>query len=221
MSESKTINLLLVERLSLLRASLKALLAQEESLQIVGESGEFKEVVPLMEKLHPDIILFHLHPGDEDMVSTIAAITANDEHPPILLLTADQPESPINRSGLHAGAAGLIEMKEPPETLFKAIRCVNAGELWIDRRTTALVLQDLRNQRNHPDARSNHPKDMLSPREKEVVALVATGLSTEGIAEKLFISEKTVRNHLVSIYAKLDVSNRIQLALCASKLGLS
>lgn len=62
---------------------------------------------------------------------------------------------------------------------------------------------------------------MLSPREKEIVALVATGLSTEGIAEKLFISEKTVRNHLVSIYAKLDVSNRIQLALCASKLGLS
>lgn len=220
MSE-KIINILLVERLALLRASLRALLSQGESLQIVGESGDFKEVTPLLDKLHPDIILFHLHSGDEDMVGAIATISAQDDHPPILLLTADQPESPINRAGLHAGAAGLIEMKDPPETLFKAIRCVNAGELWIDRRTTALVLQDLRNQRNNPEARTNHPKDMLSPREKEIVALVATGLSTEGIAEKLFISEKTVRNHLVSIYAKLDVSNRIQLALCASKLGLS
>lgn len=221
MSETTNIHVFLVERLALLRASLKALLSQSESFQIVGETGDFQEVAPFIEKSHPDIILFHLHSGDEDMVTTIASITSHDDHPPILLLTVDQPESPINRAGLHAGAAGLIEMKELPETLFKAIRCVNAGELWIDRRTTALVLQGLRQQRNHPELRANHPKDMLSPREKEIVALVATGLSTEGIAEKLFISEKTVRNHLVSIYAKLDVSNRIQLALCASKLGLS
>ena len=82
------------------------------------------------------------------------------------------------------------------------------------------MVQELRQQRTQAGQDRVHLKDLLSRREKQIVGLVASGLSTETIAEQLFISEKTVRNHLVSIYAKLDVSNRIQLALCASKMGL-
>lgn len=216
-----SISILLVERLAMLRDALRGLIDTSPDIRIAAESGDYTDVVALMEAHQPDVIVFHLHAGDDDMVATMITVTTHPDHPPMLVLTSDSPESATNRSALHAGASGLIEMKEPTETLLKAIRCVHSGELWIDRRTTAMVVQELRQQRNNPGKDQLHPKDMLSPREKEIVGKVAAGLSTEAIAEQLFISEKTVRNHLVSIYAKLDVSNRIQLALCASKMGIT
>ena len=221
MTPSKTpVKILLIDRVPMLREALRAMIGQCEYLEIIGETGDPGEVVPLMEARHPGVLVFHLQANDEAMISAMTEVTLHPDHPPMLVLTDETQETPINRAALHVGAAGLIEMREPKETLFKAIRCIHAGELWIDRRTTALVVQELRQQRNHTGRDQVHPKDLLSRREKEIVALVASGLSTEAIAEQLFISEKTVRNHLVSIYAKLDVSNRIQLALCASKMGL-
>ncbi|MFM2007953.1 MAG: hypothetical protein RLZZ09_3608 [Pseudomonadota bacterium] len=214
------VKILLIDRVAMLREALHAMISQCEALRIIGDTGDPEEVVPLMEARHPGVLVFHLQAGDEAMINTMNEVASKADHPPMLVLTADTQESPLNRAALHVGASGLIEMREPKETLFKAIQCVHAGELWIDRRTTALVVQKLRQQRNHAGRDQVHPKDLLSRREKEIVALVASGSSTEAIAEQLFISEKTVRNHLVSIFAKLDVSNRIQLALCASKLGL-
>ena len=214
------VKILLIDRVAMLREALHAMISQCEALRIVGETGDPGNVVPLMEARHPGVLVFHLQAGDEAMINVMTEVTLHPDHPPMLVLSADSPESPLNRAALHVGAAGLIEMREPKETLFKAIQCVHAGELWIDRRTTALVVQELRQQRTQAGQDRVHLKDLLSRREKQIVGLVASGLSTETIAEQLFISEKTVRNHLVSIYAKLDVSNRIQLALCASKMGL-
>lgn len=214
------VKILLIDRVAMLREALHAMISQCAALGIVGDTGDPGDVVPMMKARHPGVMVFHLQSGDEEMINAMTEVTLNPDHPPMLVLSADSPDIPLNRAALHAGAAGLIEMREPKETLFKAIQCVHAGELWIDRRTTALVVQELRQQRNQAGQDQVHPKDLLSRREKEIVGLVASGLSTEAIAEQLFISEKTVRNHLVSIYAKLDVSNRIQLALCASKMGL-
>lgn len=219
-TESRVIRILLVERLTLLREALLGLISHDAQCSVVADTGDYSQVVPLMEQNKPHLIVYHLHKGDDDMVNSMVWVNQKADHPPLLVLTPDSPESATNRAALHAGASGLIEMKESKEALFKAIRCLDAGELWIDRRTTALVVNELRQQRTS-SANGAHPKDVLSPREKEIVGLVATGLSTEAIAEQLFISEKTVRNHLVSIYAKLDVSNRIQLALCASKMGIA
>lgn len=220
-TESRVIRILLVERLTLLREALHGLISRDTQFAVVADTGDYSEVVPLMEQNQPHVIVFHLHGGDDDMVNSMISAIQQADHPPLLVLTSESPENATNRAALHAGASGLIEMKETKEVLFKAIRCLHAGELWIDRRTTAIVVQELRQQRVSSTNGGVHPKDVLSPREKEIVGLVATGQSTEAIAEQLFISEKTVRNHLVSIYAKLDVSNRIQLALCASKMGLT
>lgn len=219
-SPKNPVKILLIDRVAMLREALHAMISQCETLRIVGDTGDPGDVVPMMKSRHPGVLVFHLQAGDEDMVNAMTEVTLLPDHPPMLVLSADSPDIPLNRAALHAGASGLIELREPKETLFKAIQCVHAGELWIDRRTTALVVQELRQQRNQTSHDQVHPKELLSRREKEIVGLVASGLSTEAIAEQLFISEKTVRNHLVSIYAKLDVSNRIQLALCASKMGL-
>jgi DNA-binding NarL/FixJ family response regulator len=214
------IRVLLIERLEILRAAFCGLISQDHNIVIVGDSGNYDKVIPLVEETEPDILVLHLHAGDEDMLGLMVKISSLPEPPPMLFLTADLPESATNRSALHAGVAGMIELKEPKANVHKAIRCIHDGELWINRRTTATILKELR-QTKAFKAGQEDQKEMLSPRQREIVALVAAGLSTEAIAERLFISEKTVRNHLVSIYAKLDVSNRIQLTLCASKLGIT
>jgi DNA-binding NarL/FixJ family response regulator len=217
---STPIKILLIERLEMLREALRGLISQDKGIFIAGDCGDYDKVIPLMAEIQPDVLVLHLHAGDDDMLNMMVEVTSVPEHPPMLSLTADAPESSTYRSALHAGVAGMIEMKEPKANLHKAIRCVHAGELWINRRTTALMMQELRQQKNRQPGQEDH-KEMLSPRQREIVGLVAAGLSTEAIAERLFISEKTVRNHLVTIYAKLDVSNRIQLTLCAGKLGIT
>jgi DNA-binding NarL/FixJ family response regulator len=204
----------------MLREALRGLISQDKGIFIAGDCGDYDKVIPLMAEIQPDVLVLHLHAGDDDMLNMMVEVTSVPEHPPMLSLTADAPESSTYRSALHAGVAGMIEMKEPKANLHKAIRCVHADELWINRRTTALMMQELRQQKNRQPGQEDH-KEMLSPRQREIVGLVAAGLSTEAIAERLFISEKTVRNHLVTIYAKLDVSNRIQLTLCAGKLGIT
>jgi len=214
------IRVLLIERLEILREAFCSLISQDHNIVIVGDTGNYDQVILLLEETEPDILVLHLHSGDEDMLNLMVKISSLPEHPPMLFLTADLPESDTNRSALHAGVAGMIELKEPKGNLHKAIRCIHDGEPWINRRTTATILKELRQTRTYK-AGQEDPKEMLSPRQREIVGLVAAGLSTEAIAERLFISEKTVRNHLVSIYAKLDVSNRIQLTLCASKLGIT
>jgi DNA-binding NarL/FixJ family response regulator len=217
---STPIKILLIERLEMLREALRGLISQDKGIFIAGDCGDYDKVIPLMAEIQPDVLVLHLHAGDDDMLNMMVEVTSVPEHPPMLSLTADAPESSTYRSALHAGVAGMIEMKEPKANLHKAIRCVHADELWINRRTTALMMQELRQQKNRQPGQEDH-KEMLSPRQREIVGLVAAGLSTEAIAERLFISEKTVRNHLVTIYAKLDVSNRIQLTLCAGKLGIT
>ena len=219
-NHASPIRVLLVERQEILREAFGSLISQDRGVIIVGESGDYEGVIPLIEETEPDILVLHLHAGDEDMLTLMMSIASLPEHPPMLFLTSDLPESATNRSALLAGVSGMIELKESKGNLHRAIRCIHDGELWINRRTTATILKELRQARS-VKAGQEDPKDMLSPRQREIVSLVAAGLSTEAIAERLFISEKTVRNHLVSIYAKLDVSNRIQLTLCASKLGIT
>jgi DNA-binding NarL/FixJ family response regulator len=114
--------------------------------------------------------------------------------------------------------SGIVLKQQAGEVLRKAVRRVHAGELWAERSTTALVLEELRGGAGRQDPDSDTARvGSLTVREREIVAHVAQGRGTQKIADALCISEKTVRNHLASIYSKLGVSDRLELALYAVK----
>jgi two-component system nitrate/nitrite response regulator NarL len=131
----------------------------------------------------------------------------------VLLLTGVRdPE--VHQRAVRVGAMGLVFKEKPPDDLFKAIEKVYAGEVWLDRSLTARVLTKM--------VRSNDTKQiepetnkatLLTEREREVVTLVSEGLKNKDIAERLFISETTVRHHLTSIFSKLDVASRFELII--------
>jgi DNA-binding NarL/FixJ family response regulator len=114
---------------------------------------------------------------------------------------------------------GLVFKSDPPEVLVKAIRKVHAGEVWLDRANTALVFRRMARNRRSRDA-EEHKVKKLTKRELEIISHVAEGLKNAAIGERLFISESTVRNHLSSIFAKLEVQDRLGLVVYAIKHGL-
>jgi DNA-binding NarL/FixJ family response regulator len=115
------------------------------------------------------------------------------------------------------GTAGIVQKSTPTELLIKSIRKVNAGEMWLDRSTTAEVVRQFASKNEMPKRISGRERDSnsLSAREREIVALVAQGYKNKEMAEKMFISEQTVKNHLHNIFDKLGVSDRLELALYA------
>jgi DNA-binding NarL/FixJ family response regulator len=139
----------------------------------------------------------------------------------VLVLTG-VPDADQHRRAIRSGASGLVLKEHASDLLIKAVRRVHAGEVWVDRGTTAVILKELR---QGLDGRAAEPEaargESLTAREREIVVLVAQGYGTQKMANVLCISEKTIRNHLVSIYGKLNVSERLELALYAVKHGLA
>jgi DNA-binding NarL/FixJ family response regulator len=134
----------------------------------------------------------------------------------IILLTGNEDETVLSQA-VRCGVSGVVPKKSPTELLLKSIRKVNAGEFWLDRMKTADALRQLTG-RPIPPPRGMTPADKpaeISRREREIVALVAQGFRNREIAEKLFITEQTVKNHMHNIFAKVGVEDRLELALYA------
>ena len=140
------------------------------------------------------------------------------------------------QDAIKAGASGIADKREPFAVLLKAIECVHAGELWIERTMIAQVMQGVIQERLTPprERRRNSPSApppasptaseraaiaQLTPREHEIIRLIGEGLKNKQIASQLFVNEKTIHTHLASIFRKLEVSNRLELALFAYRQG--
>jgi DNA-binding NarL/FixJ family response regulator len=138
----------------------------------------------------------------------------------ILVLTGVR-DAQAHRRAFQLGATGLVEKDAAADVLLKAIRKVAAGEIWLDRASTAILLAELTRGEQHEKGDPDAEKiARLSPREREVAELIGEGLSNRKIAERLFISETTVRHHLTSIFSKLEVHDRLELLLYAYRHGL-
>jgi DNA-binding NarL/FixJ family response regulator len=174
-----------------------------------------------VEREQPDIILLDLKMNGESGLDFIPDLTKASETARILILTG-QSEEELFKQAIYLGAVGLVSKEKPPEVLIKAVKRVHAGEVWLDRTMTASVLGDI--ARGGPVKETN-PEDAriesLTDREREVIVSVGEGLKNKQIAERLFISDVTVRHHLTSIYAKLDVGNRLELIIYAYRYGLA
>ena len=211
---------MIVDDHAVIRTGLRMLIEQDQTMTVVAMAGTASEALVLAEREKPDIIVLDLMLGDEDGLEFLPQLCKTSPNSRVLILTGVQSTT-SHRLAIRRGAMGIVLKQQAAELLLKAIRKVHAGEVWIDRSMMSSVLSDVRSER-HEEADPEAGKiSSLTPREREVIALVSEGLKNKLIGERLFISETTVTHHLSSIFSKLDVSDRLELIIYAFRYGLA
>ncbi|MFJ9418769.1 response regulator [Streptomyces sp. NPDC101227] len=204
-----TIRLLLADDHPVVRAGLRAVLETEPDFEVVADVPTAEGAVGLAAQLDLDVVLMDLQFGGKMLGSqATAAITARDGAPRVLVLTTYDTDADI-LAAIEAGATGYLLKDAPPEELAAAVRTAAAGKSALAP-TIALRLMD----------RMRTPATALSRRETEVLQLVADGLSNAQISKQLFLSQATVKSHLVHIYSKLGVDSRTSAVAAATARGL-
>ena len=216
--ETEPIRVLLIGNELVTRAGLRILLDSKPGLHVVGEVDCSAGLRSAVKRTRPDIAL--LDPDDNPASVIPDAVPALVRTTPVIILTGASDSDIVSNAFRH-GAMGIVLKHQAPEMLVKAIVQVHGGEVWLDRRVTARLFSDLSNvgvsKRHKRDAAKTA---QITKRERQVITLIGTGLRNIEIAERLFISEVTVRNHLTSIFRKLEFTNRVQLVLYALQQGL-
>ncbi|MEV6233686.1 response regulator transcription factor [Saccharopolyspora shandongensis] len=192
------VRVLVVDDHPVVRAGLRALLAGDAGIEVVGEAATAVEAVRQADAFRPDVVLMDLQLGDGvEGVEATRRLLALDTPPRVLVLTTYDADTDITRA-IDAGATGYLLKAGPPEELFQAIRAAAQGKTMLSPEIASRLLQ-----------RSRAPEQSLSAREVEILELLAQGLGNKELAKKLFISEATVKTHLVHIYSKLGVDSRM------------
>ena len=207
------------------RDGLCRLLALEEDFEVVAQASDGRQVLEILQQLEPDILLLDLKMPGLDGLATLQRLQAARNKTRVIVLTASDDKNEFVQA-MKLGTSGIVLKQTATELLIKSIRKVHAGEIWLDSHTTAAVIrQFVANEEAPPPPPPPPPpqasqgrereRSPLSQREREIVALVAQGFKNKEMAEKMFISEQTVKNHLHNIFDKLGVSDRLELALYA------
>ena len=216
-----TTRVLLVDDQPLLRTGFRMILSAEPDLQVVGEAGEGAAAVELARRLRPDVVLMDIRmPGMDGIQATRALAGPGVEDPlKVLMLTTFGQDEYVVES-LRAGASGFLLKDAPAEDLVEAIRVIAAGEALLAPSVTRRLLDRVASRL--PPANDNAVPALseLTERELEVLKLVARGLSNAEIAEKLVVSETTVKTHVSRILGKLGLRDRVQVVILAYETGL-
>ena len=202
------------------RDGLCKLLALEEDFEVVAQAQDGRQVLDVLQQLTPDILLLDLKMPGLDGLATLQRLQAVKNKTRVIVLTASDDKNEFVQA-MRLGTSGIVLKQTATELLIKSIRRVHAGEIWLDSHTTAAVIRQFVAADEPPPQMApaslgrERERSPLSQREREIVALVAQGFKNKEMAEKMFISEQTVKNHLHNIFDKLGVSDRLELALYA------
>ena len=213
----KRIRVLISDDQAIVRKGIRALLATESNLEVVGEAENGREAVSRVEALQPDVILMDLVMPEVDGIEAIRRILAREPAARILVLTSFATDDKVFPA-IKAGALGYLLKDSSPEALVQAIEQVHRGEPSLHPTIARKVLQELSRPPEKQEAPTPEP---LTERELEVLRLVAQGRSNKDIAHRLVISEATVRTHVSNILSKLHLASRIQAALYALHEGIA
>jgi two-component system, NarL family, nitrate/nitrite response regulator NarL len=214
--------LLLDDHRSVLWGLEKLIEGEHPRMQVVGKATTSAEALKLLDEVQPDIILLDLDLGGENGSNAIQALMAKSKAK-VLVLTGSR-DIAVHDAAVLAGAMGVVEKGEAAETILKAIQKVHEGEIWLDRSATGRIFLELSRSKA---AEAQNPEQRkiasLTPRERQIVAEIGSDAAagSKVIAERLHISEHTLRNHIASIYEKLEVSSRLELFAYAGKHGIS
>ena len=223
MTGQNTIRVMIIEDHSVVLWGLKNMIEGEApAMSVVGSASNRFEAVKTARATRPDVILLDLNLGAESGLDFLPQLRA-ETGARVLVLTGTQDEETHRRS-LRRGASGVVCKDESAEVVLKAVRKVHAGEIWYDRQMAYGVLADmLRQARQEEDDPEAERAAALTPKEREIITVIASeeDSTNRQVALRLRISENTLRNHLVSIYAKLGVSNRLELLKFALRQDLA
>ncbi|HET6499654.1 MAG TPA: response regulator transcription factor [Amycolatopsis sp.] len=205
------IEVLLVDDHEVVRRGLRELLGDEPDIEVVAEAGSADEALAVAMHVEPDVAVVDVRLGDGDGVALCRELRSKPNPPRCLVLTAfDDEEAMVG--AIMAGASGYLLKQVRGQDVVNAVREVAAGRSLLDPLTTARVLDKFRNPRD--DALSQ-----LTDRERSVLQLIGDGLSNREIAERLFLAEKTVKNYVTSVLAKLGMQRRTQAAAWVARQG--
>ncbi len=217
-----TVDVLVADDQPLVRAGLGLLLAAQPDIRVVGEAGDGVEAVELAERLRPHVVLMDVRMPRMDGITAVRALCADrpagDELTKVLVLTTFDDDEAVYAS-LSAGASGFLLKHAAPQDLITAVHRVAAGEAWIDPAVAGRVIAALANVRRTVQEPARLVA-VLTPREREVLVLMAHGLSNTEIREKLVVSEATVKTHVSRIVMKTGARDRTQAVVYAYRSGL-
>jgi DNA-binding NarL/FixJ family response regulator len=219
-STGSKIRIVVADDHPIFRDGLCRLLALEEDFEVVAQAQDGRQVLDVLQQYAPDILLLDLKMPGLDGLATLQRLQAVKNKTRVIVLTASDDKNEFVQA-MKLGTSGIVLKQTATELLIKSIRKVHAGEIWLDSHTTAAVIRQFvaADEAPQPTASQSPTRERerspLSQREREIVALVAQGFKNKEMAEKMFISEQTVKNHLHNIFDKLGVSDRLELALYA------
>jgi DNA-binding NarL/FixJ family response regulator len=212
--------IVIVDDQALFREGLRTLLSTRPEMDVVGEAGDGDEAVALVEKLQPAVVLMDLRMPNSDGIQATARIRERWPDIPVLVLTTFDDDANLF-GALRAGAAGYLLKDVSSDTLVSAIHAATRGESFLQSTVTGRVVAAFaRLMESGGGLQAEALVLPLSPRERGILGLLATGASNKEIADRLCLAEGTVKNHVTNILTKLDVRDRTQAALRARQLGL-
>jgi DNA-binding NarL/FixJ family response regulator len=215
---SEPVRVLLVDDDDLMRAGLRSVLSSDETIEVVGEAGDGRDAIAQIRTLRPDLVLMDIRMPDVDGISaTREALAASPELKVVVLTTFEQDDYIFE--ALNAGASGFLLKRTKPEELIAAIHTVAEGESLLSPSVTRRVIDHMAAQ--PVPAVPSERLEVLTPREREVLELIARGLSNREIADAFVIEESTVKTHVKRILMKLRLRDRVQAVIFAYENGLT
>ncbi|MFD8596776.1 response regulator [Kitasatospora sp. NPDC059646] len=206
------VTVFLLDDHELLRRGVKDLLEAEPDLRVVGEAGTCAQALARVPALRPQVALLDVRLPDGDGVSVCRDLRDRMPDLACLMLTSFDDDDAL-LDAIMAGAAGYVLKQVKGADLVAAVRAVASGQSMLDPATTSRLMESLRHQQ---DGDADEALDRLTPREREILALIGDGLTNREIAHELYLSEKTVKNHISRLLAKLGVERRLQAAVLAA-----
>ncbi len=213
--EAKSIRIVIADDHPLILDALNNLFRLEKDFQVVAECRDGVDTMEAVRKYQPEILVLDIRMPGKDGLQVLWEINAEKLQTRVVLLTAEMDEDQV-MDAMRLGVKGIVLKEMAPKLLVQCIRQVNDGELWIERRLERHALEKMLSR----ELASGRSTSILTPSEMNVVRLAATGFRNKEIAEKLFVSEGTVKVHLHNIYEKLSIDGRVALLRYAQENGL-
>jgi DNA-binding NarL/FixJ family response regulator len=207
------VKVLLVDDDALVRAGLQLILSSAEDLVVVGEVDDGARAVAAVREHRPDVVLMDIRMAEMDGITATAALRRLDAPPHVIVLTTFQADEQV-MSALRAGASGFLVKDTPPAEIINAVRVVASGAAIISPSVTRTLISHFGDSQGSERRRAAAERlAALTDREREVATAIGSGASNAEVATQLFMSEATVKAHVSRLFTKLDVTNRVQIAI--------